>query len=88
MPDARLKLTKLVELWKNDKSISKEYHKWVIDQPCFATGSFQVAKPHHHRMAGWCGMGQKPADIFELPITYEIHTAIHSLGTRQFERIL
>jgi len=71
---------------QSQKQIEKLYHSWVLEQNCCFTGSQNVSRPHHHRQVGYCGMGQKPDMIWELPITYQKHTEIHTKGVKAFAR--
>jgi len=68
------------------KQIDEQYSNWVLEQPCIITGSYNVSKPHHIRLAGYCGTGMKPPDIFKMPITYKIHIEFHTLGALTFEQ--
>ena len=66
--------------------LARQYHEWVCKQPCAISGSMSIAKPHHIRLAGYCGIGMKPPDIFEMPITYELHYEIHTFGVKTFQK--
>lgn len=83
-------MTPLIEYYyKQDKETQKvladTYHKWVELLDCCISGSSSVGKPHHVRLAGWCGMGQKPVNLFEIPITNEFHVEIHTQGAKTFQ---
>jgi hypothetical protein len=71
---------------KEQKRIAREYDIWVSQLPCCISGSLNTSKPHHHRNNKYCGTGMKPPDIFEVPITYELHTEVHTTGVKTFEK--
>jgi hypothetical protein len=50
------------------------------------SGSTEAIVPHHVRLAGFCGTGQKPADYFCVPVTYAEHSRIHTSGYGPGER--
>ena len=84
-------MTKLIEhYYKQNKEtrdeINRQYDEWVSHLPCCITNSNNVGKPHHLRYSGYCGIGLKPPDIFEIPITYHKHIEIHSNGAKTFAK--
>ena len=66
--------------------LDKQYEEWVTYLPCYISGSENVGKPHHIRLAGHCGTSKKPPDIFEMPITNDLHVEIHTQGVKTFEK--
>jgi len=69
------------------KRIEKLYHGWVSSQPCCVSGQENVGRPHHVRYNQYCGTGMKPPDIFELPITNDLHVLVHNKGQKTFEKM-
>ena len=71
---------------EQQEKLNAEYKEWVSYLPCCISGSVNVGKPHHLRYAGYCGVGMKPADIWQIPITYENHILIHTKGRKFVEK--
>ena len=63
-----------------------EWRKYVSSLRCCLSGSEDRVVPHHVRMKGFCGVGQKPHDLFCVPMTYMEHTRIHAQGLSERER--
>lgn len=63
-----------------------EWRRHVSSLRCCLTGSGDRVVPHHVRLAGFCGVGQKPHDLFCVPLIYEEHQRIHAQGMSKAER--
>ncbi len=71
---------------QKQKEIAKTYHNWITLQDCCITGDSNVGRPHHVRFNQFCGIGIKPPDIFEIPITNELHVEGHTKGFKTFQK--
>lgn len=60
---------------------SKKYTDWVKSLPCCVT-RMPADDPHHIIGYGLSGMGQKPSDIFCIPLTRDKHNELHLDITR------
>jgi hypothetical protein len=65
--------------------IDRMWLKYIKDEPCFYSGSMETAQPHHIRVAGACGIGLKPPDIYCIPINYIVHNNLHTKGISYVE---
>jgi len=54
----------------------------IRTMPCLICGS--ESEPHHLRASWNAGMGQKPADIFTVPLCRKHHMELHSHGEEIF----
>ena len=52
----------------------------VRDLPCCITGTVIAVEAHHLLRTGEHGMGRKSADRWAIPLTAEIHAALHRAG--------
>ena len=75
-------LNKILDSEERQEILSK-YNEWITTQPSIIDGDWNCSKPHHVRIAGHCGIGQKPNDLFQVPITYQQHHDHHQKGKYQ-----
>lgn len=47
---------------------------------CCLTGERSMVEAHHVRLAGMCGVSQKPPDYMTVPMTTREHRRIHAEG--------
>lgn len=80
-------MTRLINYYNNLNKILDEdereliirlYNDWVSAQPSIVDGDSDVSQPHHIRTAGNSGVGIKPNDLWQVPITYSQHQKAHS----------
>lgn len=57
-----------------------QYLKWASQLPCVCTGSYHNVVLHHLLRGVDRGMGMKAADRYVIPLTHEIHAALHAHG--------
>ena len=63
---------------------SEKYKSWIRLLPCLACGDYHSV-PHHVRLPGHCGMGQKPDDLFCVPLgQIPCHNELHNIGEMRF----
>lgn len=62
------------------------WRAYVSSLRCTLTSSQDNVVPHHVRLSGFCGMGQKPHDLFCIPLTYIEHARIHTQGMSAREK--
>ena len=63
-----------VKPWRSEK-----YKKWVRSQPCIITGRTDRNVCHHIIGCNMGGViGNKPSDLFTIPLDAEIHQRFHS----------
>jgi len=65
------------------KRKSSKYMYWLKNKPCFVCGA-QSCTPHHVRLKGLAGIGQKPPDTYTVPICYTHHYEIETQGLLTF----
>ena len=64
---------------------SKKYMEWVSTLPCVICNRPGQSDPHHVRIFGNAGTGQKPDDCWCIPLCREHHNEIHSIGMYSFQ---
>lgn len=67
------------------KVFDRKYNAFLESKPCSICGARNTSKPHHVRLPGNAGMGMKPADIYQIPICYNHHIKIHTMGAKTFQ---
>ena len=79
----REEFDKIYQLSKAEQEeLEESYTNYLrIYGSCVATYS-KVFDIHHIRIAGHCGMGSKPLDLFCVPLSRVPHTVLHQQGIR------
>ena len=58
----------------------------VRDMRCLATG--QTPCDPHHLLLGWNRKGEKPHDLWTIPLTHAEHMDLHRIGEKRYLRDL